>query len=345
MKTLQFSRTFSIFAAAVLASCSGSQNTASWSPSIAPIGEARQKGNPARHDLLYVSSDFNGDVYVFTYPQRRLAGTLTNLNAHASGECVDASGDVFITTFDELQRGKIFEYQHGGTSPVAILSDPGEAACCAVDPTTGDLAVTNRSDFSSSNPYPSNGDLAIYPGAQGTPQMHYNDSTVFRAFGFCGYDNQGSLYISADDSLDPGDGLLLHFETGSDSFSVVNVNEPLYGALSVQWDGTYLTVASASDSQGRGPISVDRLSISGSAATVVGTTTLVAMKSGPQSWIQGQTIIGVNGNNQRSRDVSFWLYPGGGSHRQFIKNVGQGLFGVTVSLASPARSSARPTAM
>src|ERR1700761_8423575 len=91
-------------------------------------------------DLLYLS-DLQSHVYVYTYPQGVLEATLS-LYAPA-GECADASGDVWITLFGSQQ---IVEYEHGGTSAISILQDPNsEPFSCSIDPSTGDLAVSNLS--------------------------------------------------------------------------------------------------------------------------------------------------------------------------------------------------------
>ena len=99
-------------------------------------------------------------VFVFSYPGLSQVGTLKSLNYSAQGECVDSAGDVFIATSNASYTGTIFEYAHGGSTPIAELSDPGYPWGCAVDPTTGTLAVSNLSD--ASNPSgPHFGDLAI----------------------------------------------------------------------------------------------------------------------------------------------------------------------------------------
>ncbi|HYL26556.1 MAG TPA: hypothetical protein VEW74_01910 [Candidatus Nitrosotalea sp.] len=324
------------FAGVLLAGCGEAQS------SLAPVAttvlggetQSRPPSKTQREDLLYVSNSANGDVAVYTFPKRQFVTTLSALNTYGSGECTDAAGNIFITTFNQYGASTIYEFAHGGTTPIATLADQGQALGCAVDPTTGNLAVTNVVDHSPSNPYPYNSDLAIYTGAQGYPQMYYDSSPEFPNFGFCGYDNQGNLYLSTTDASNPGTGALLHFTGGSNPLSAVSVNAPIYGALSVQWDGTYMTIGSAADKAGHGPISVYRLTISGSSATVVGTTVLIGMKKAAQSWILGQNIVGANGVKKTARDISFWHYPAGGTHHQFIKNVGSSLFGVTISKPS-----------
>jgi hypothetical protein len=75
------------------------------------------------------------------------------------GACADANGDVFI-----VESLSINEYAHGGTQPIATLSDPsGYGFGCAVDPTTGNLAVVNDGSRYIST------DVLIYHNASGEP--------------------------------------------------------------------------------------------------------------------------------------------------------------------------------
>ena len=160
--------------AAMLAGCGGSQppigapDALSQSRAIATHAErggSWMLPESKSRDLLYVSSANNGSVYVYSYPQLKLVGTLSSPNSTATGECVDKMGDVFITTTNEQQSSTIYEYKHGGTQPVAELSEPGSGTGCAIDPKTGNLAVANISDSSNpSNPY--FGDVAVFANAQ-----------------------------------------------------------------------------------------------------------------------------------------------------------------------------------
>ncbi len=91
--------------------------------------------------LLYVTSYQTNDVSVLQLPHGKLVGTLTGFDA-PSGECTDTKGDVFIT---DLEASQIWEYKHGAQSPKDILYDPDYAPLgCSVNPTTGDLAVSNE---------------------------------------------------------------------------------------------------------------------------------------------------------------------------------------------------------
>src|SRR5580700_6686174 len=109
-------------------------------------------------DLLYVSNVYT--ITVYSYPKGKLVGTLNNFEK-PYGECVDAKGNVWIT---DSSFGKIYEYAHGGTKPIHTVKDPEYVPYgCAVDPTTGDLAVANYSDASDRE-----GNVAVYHKAKGT---------------------------------------------------------------------------------------------------------------------------------------------------------------------------------
>ena len=60
----------------------------------------------AKRDLLYLSDDGDGNVYVYSFPAAKLQGTLTGLS-FPTGECVDEAGDVWIV---EEGTNDIVEY-------------------------------------------------------------------------------------------------------------------------------------------------------------------------------------------------------------------------------------------
>ena len=289
-------------AVAMLFGCGGSQSPigapGAMPQSYATATHGERGGSWMRpeaksEDLLYVSSETSGDVYVYTYPQGNLVGTLAGLTGVPAGECVDSSGDVFVTAVGQESdpTSTIYEYAHGGTTPIASLNDPGLANGCAVDPTSGTLAVVNPADYSSSNPYPHHGDVAIYTDAQGTPTMYY--SSEFVGFVFCGYDDKGNLYLSASNGEYGNQLQLARLASGSGSFELIDLNAKLYTGFlfgsSVQWDGKHMTVSSDHNPQHEA-VSVYRLSISGSSARVIGTTSLSSRKErhAGQSWNRGE---------------------------------------------------------
>lgn len=333
----------SLVAAAMLAGCGESQPPIGVPGTMAQIratathagrGGSWMQPDAKNQDLLYVSSDNDGNVYVYSYPQLKRVGKLGSLNFAAGGECVNKMGEVFIATSNEQQISTIYEYQHGGTQPIAELNEPGLASGCAIDLKTGNLAVANVSDRS--NPYSAyGGDVAVFANAQGAPTMYYN--AVFERFFFCGYDDSGNLYLSAQDEH-TGAIVLARLSSGSQLLQLIHLNEELVGGHlfepSVQWDGKHMTVSSGA-AGAHWPLSIYRLSISGKKAVVIGTTTLESTtnKHFGQSWIHGDNIIGID--NKLGSGVAVWHYPKGGSAFDSLHNVGNTLWGVTMSPATP----------
>jgi hypothetical protein len=304
-----------------------------------------QNRRATSQNLLYVSS-IDGNVYLYSYPQGKGAGTLTGLD-RPQGECVDSTGDVFITSSysGSSYASIISEYAHGGTSPIATLKDPGVAYNCSIDPNTDDLAVANGYD--QSNPYnPGLGSVAIFADAKGSPKMYY--SSIYSPGGGAGYDDNGNLYLSVGTTSSGREALLARIAKGSDAIREVTLDKKVYTDLefvpSVQWDGQHMTISSVakSVSHDRGDVYVYHLSIVGLEAKVISTTTLVAIQPnihGGQSWIQGNVIAGINYHRGEGW-VSVWSYPKGGRAIHTIRHIaprgGGELRGVTISIA-PSR--------
>ena len=179
-------------AVALLAGCGAPQ----LAPSSQPLGTPaiHPDHNPSwmspdakNHDLLYISDFGTDDVDVYSYPKGKLKGTLTGFAA-PHGECVDAAGNVFVVNTGAYD---ILEYPHGGSTPIADLSDSGwYPLSCSVDPKTGNLAVTNQSLGSDA------GSVSIYKRAKGSPKL-YTASNIFFYY-FCGYDDKGNLYVDGN---------------------------------------------------------------------------------------------------------------------------------------------------
>lgn len=337
-----------VSAAALLVGCGGSQppigapGAMTQSPALQSQSTQRDDRGGSwmlkeaqSEDLLYLSSEDRGVAYVYSYPQGQLVGTLTNLEG-AAGECSDSNGNVFIATVSQSGTGTIYEYAHGGTTPIQTLTDPGSPNGCSVDPKTGDLAVSNPRD--ASNPYyPHRGDLAIYTGARGAPKMYYIDNPAVGGFAFCGYDNKGNLYLTTGVESSSGPELV-RFAGGK--FQSIGLSVKLYAdlsGLSIQWDGQHMAVSS---SKAHEPMLIYRLRFLGTSARVVGTTKLSTNKNiyTGQIWIQNSTVIGVGAYKRGYQNAFFWPYPSGGRHTGGIMKVGdikQLLWGVVVSAPPP----------
>jgi hypothetical protein len=221
----------------------------------------------------------------------------------------------------------VYEYAHGGTAPIATLSDPGLAKGCAIDPVTGNLAVSNLPDSLSGN-------LAVYQGARGAPTM-YSDPN-FDGFVFCTYDNAGNLYADGGP-----ENLIDVLPKGNSSLTEVHLSEKIISG-SIQWWRNRLIIAQVDDSA-HGDQSVFEVRVTGSNGIVQGTTLLKSKNGtralGPvQFWIQGNTIIGPGHKPPALNGiVEFWKYPDGGPASKVVHANGHPAFvGVTFSVA-PSR--------
>jgi hypothetical protein len=308
-------------AISILAACSGgggdrsqmvpgtsmsSEHLRSW---MAP--DAKQK------DLLYVSlgTEAGEDaILVWTYPKGKFEGIITGGGLNDPlGMCVDKSGDVFVANH---YGADILEYAHGGTTPIATLSDSGEfPQGCAVDPTTGNLAVTSY--YGPYGEYP--GDVAIYQNATGMPATYSAPS--FFIYDYCGYDNQGNLYIDGNNGSGGYTGFLFaELPAGGDSFTDIALPQNIYIPNGVQWDGKHVAVGD--QTAGGTPLSaIYRFSISNGTATELHHVTTLERQGGgsaPTSvtavWIQGGNVVGANGASAGGdNNPGVWKYPAGGA--------------------------------
>jgi hypothetical protein len=315
--------------AAMLTGCGTSQTTvgipsgmppsAAW-PSRAPLERPWMAPEAQSDDLLYVS-DNNGHVDVFSYPAGTRVGTLSGFKAPA-GLCSDKRGHVFVT---DTPAQDIVEYAHGGKKPIATLSDFGYYPDgCSVDPTTGNLAVTNYSSKLNNGP----GNVAIYAHAKGSPTSYADPA--FNEYFFCSYDDRGNLFI---DGVNSGTTQteFAALPMGGSSFTDIALDQKIGYPGAVQWDGRYVALEDVSSDV------LYRVKVEGSGGTVVRTSHFRHQHADllVQFWIAGPTIITPSGRIYRSsRSVGFWPYPRGGSATKVLQVAGATeLFGVTVSLA------------
>ncbi|MFZ0574585.1 MAG: hypothetical protein WA428_01810 [Candidatus Cybelea sp.] len=319
----------SCVAAAMLAGCGGSQ------PPIGAPGAMPQTSVIATHagrgtswilpeakneDLIYATGGCGGTC-VLSYPAGKLVGSLdAGGDLDAGGGCVDGKGDVFIPDNESE-----LEYAHGGSEPIATLELPGGGAgACSIDSTTGNLAVI--ANFSGIG-------VAIFANAKGAPTIY---GAGILPYG-CGYDNQGNLFVSGENNQLPG---LSELPAGASYFTVLTISKKVGSPGQVQWDGKYIAYEGVTE----GHILVSRLSISGSAATIVGTSHFNGIRRHAYlSWIYDDIIIipyATPGSQGDATAIGIWKYPGGGKFLDTFKDIFEPhpIFqGVTLS-APPGKS-------
>jgi hypothetical protein len=280
-------------AIATLSGCGGSRLAIGPNPAQVRSPLVTQARNS---NLVYVSDSYAATVSVYSW-YGKLLGTLMGFVSPV-GLCSDLNGNVFVTDFD---ASDIVEYAHNGAFPIRTLKDPGQRPYgCAVDPLTGDLAVTNAEGVSGG---PTT--LAIYAKAKGRPKI-YSDLSVYQLV-YCGYDDRGNLFADGIAAI-RYDFILVELPKGGSALSTVKVNTAISGPGAVQWDGSYLTVTD-------GKINVIyRLVVSGSKAKVQGQTQLNGSTGLRQLWIAGNKVVAANvESTSPTGDVVFWNYPSGGN--------------------------------
>lgn len=298
------------FLTAILIGGCGS-GSSSLSPALSTQPGVSWMAPDAQHsDLLYVSDQDKNALYVFSYPQGKPKGVLAGFNS-PTGMCADAAGHIFaLNGFG----ADIVEYAHGGSKPIATLTDTGEyPSGCSVDPTTGNLAVANYKSTAGGA-----GDIVIYAHAKGTPKK-YTDTKI-QYFYFCGYDDRGNLFL---DGTANGQFAFAELPEGKTALKGIGVSQAISTPGNVQWDGKHVAVGDQSN-----PV-VYQFTVKGSTATKAGSTTLTSSTGIVQFWIQGANIVGPVSSDE---SVMFWKYPAGGNPTKTISPLGAPI-GAAVSLA------------
>jgi hypothetical protein len=215
----------------------------------------------------------------------------------AAGECADilygAARRHFWVTLPVA--GEYEEFALGGTKPIKTLTETaGESSGnCAMDPTTGTLAVPIFSNGSTST-------VEIFAHASGPGTVI--TTPLFESY-FDGYDNKGNLFVDGR-TFSLGFGLI-ELPKGSSTFKNISVSNTVSFPGAVQWDGKYLTVG---DQESH---AIYRYEVSGTTATLKGTVTLTGASDCGQTWIgsRGKVFCPDSGNSQGE----VYKYPAGGS--------------------------------
>ncbi len=224
----------------------------------------------------------DASVSVYSFPAGGLEGRLPNVRAN--GLCSNVRGDVFIP-----QGNEVLEYAHDDTRPLAVFRNSlgGGVQFCAVDPSTGDLAVTGGKSG-----------VAIYAGAEAGAKVYRTGHR--NRYSSVAYDGDGNLFVEAANRN------LVELPKGDTRLRDVTWKGTHPGNLgSIQWDGEYLAVESPGTAST--PMRVFRYSVSGAEATLDGETTLRGAQSPQQFSIHGGQVV-VPG----PAGVAFYAYPEGG---------------------------------
>jgi WD40 repeat protein len=288
--------------AAFLGACSAQGNLPQASPFLAKTVAATSTKSAVHGALLYIASE-TGEVYAYTYPGGKLVNSFKT--AERAGDlCSDADGNVWVVeSAGSSEPGNIVEYAHGGTTPIGTLSDDEDPQDCAVDPTTGNLAVAD--DYYAT--------IAIFEKAQGQP-------TYYSSVGSVGipqlvtYDSAGDLFLSARRMNNYG--WLPHNGSHIEPFKIKSGKS----RQGLQWDGQYLTVMTFT--------MLNRYQVVGSAGQKVGAIKGFSACDG-RYWISEGT--GLACTNYSDGTAAIYKYPSG-SLLTGISGLASP-YGITVSVA------------
>ncbi|HET6276311.1 MAG TPA: hypothetical protein VFE16_10320 [Candidatus Cybelea sp.] len=269
-------------------------------------------------DLMYLVTDVDF-AYVVSYPKGKSVGQLTFAAENGSGVCSDSKGHIFVTAYGyQPAHGYIYEFKHAGTKPIATIDDGSNIpTSCAIDPASGNLAVTNDAATASHG-----GNVAIYTEARGAPTT-YSDSS-FISYAGVTFDDNGNLFVIGRGHTPFA---FAELQDGGSALIDILIGQQIYGTH-IQWDGTDLAITERAANNRSHPV-VYRVNVSGSIGTVVGTTTfnIRGPSSGDVSWIQGKTIT----MDDRLTKLAFWPYPSGGNVQRAVGSFDCGHTGLTIS--------------
>lgn len=161
-------------------------------PTSQPAHASWMRRNLKQQPLLYVTNENTVTIYSgLGGSALTLVGEIFGFQS-PTGECTDAQGDVFVV---DGPPHTIQEYDYGSVVPKSVITDTlGEPYACAIDGSSGRLAVTNLYDASGGEP----GNVLVYPSATGTP-VEYSDAQMNEPL-FCTFDRKGNLDVDAYDS-------------------------------------------------------------------------------------------------------------------------------------------------
>ena len=286
-------------ASMLLAACAGAQSPTTALPYSSPRDAAASSIMPSSDSqtLVYASDEATGIVHVYSYPAGKSQGNLSKLSEPA-GLCSDDQGNVWVV---EAGADKIVRFAHGAKKVSATLTAPAtqNIFSCAVDPLSGDLAVTS-----------SNGNVLVYSGAKGSPKEYASGILPY----YCGYDDAGNLFIDGINSSARFE--LMMLASGSSSLQSIALNGSVGFPGGVEWDGSSLAVGDQLY-KGANKSAIYQISISGSSGTIEGTTLLTGSCDVLEFAIAGgEEVIAPD---VCESNVSFYKYPAGGKRTRMLK--------------------------
>lgn len=293
------------------------------------VREASRPGYQARSlPLLYISDWKTNDVYIYDYTTGRGVGRLTGFKS-PYGQCVNRDGHVWIA---DLHNFRVVEYAHGEHEPLRSLATTGFPIGCAIDPTTGDLAVANFSAPRSS------GSIEVWMRARGKPKT-FHPAKLYYLWPPA-YDDAGNLFVEGKDKNGPY-GLSEIPKGGAALRAIALHGATIHYAAGVVWDGKHLGITDQNANDANKTV-IYRAAVKGVTATVVGRAHLTddcdrdyADVAAPFAVrdASGGTEVVIGPNLWCPGRFGFWSYPSGGLPDRTLPNSPEEPFGESVSPA------------
>ncbi|MBV8372485.1 MAG: hypothetical protein JOY69_04430 [Candidatus Eremiobacteraeota bacterium] len=293
-------------AASLLAACTGQGGLRNYNTLIPPSSSG---GPDAAHAhswmsphakgaaLAYVSDYNNGVVYAYSYPGGQLMGAI--YGSGPRGMCKNMAGQLWIT----YGGGTVKLYAPGGWLPIKSLLVKGyDPLGCAVNPKTGDLAVSNLNGTKGGR-----GSITIFTNANGKGKS-FIDSAIYY-FDFVAYDASGNLFADGQDNGNPKKFQLARFSGGK--FAAITIKGATINAPGgLQFFYKDLTVGDQAAASGASVIY--RMSESGH---VIGKTVLSGSADCVQYFIYQSAVVCPNASGP---NATIYKYPAGGSPTQTL---------------------------
>ncbi len=262
--------------------------------------------------LLFISDDVYNSVDLYSVPKLKLEGSIAGFK-EPQGMCTDSHGDVWVTNTSTQQ---IFLLTRGGRIHRALTDLQGYPVGCAIDPNSGDLAVTNIEGVTTSGI--GSGDVLVYPHAHGTP-TEYTCPNLYYYY-FDGYDENGNILI---DGVDGGSAFALCGGSTSSLAAIALGGGTIYFPGAVQWSHRYqYWDVFDQNCAGQDASCAYWVTVSGGDGAITGTTAITNYEGAPVcDLVQGiideksRHIFGGDYESCGSAESSIdrWQNPAGGS--------------------------------
>lgn len=257
-----------------------------------------------KSDLVYVSNFYSSSILVFTYPGGKYVGLISGGFADPQGLCAAKSGNWWVVASGS---DEVLEFAHGGTTPLKTLNvSGGEPAGCAVDSTSGNLAVTILGGSG----------VVVFIGGSGSGTTTSDGLTETY---FTAYDDKGDLFADGFAGSTPS---LVELRKGRSKFVSITLSPSIGFPGPLQWYANYLALGDQETS------GIDHFAIHGRKAKEIGVTQL----SGGDIdafWIQKPDVAAADAGND---NAAIWKYPSGGSPIKVLKGPFDLPIGITVSV-------------